>query len=89
LKDYIAAVGEAADPELVSLEAFSRAATETGELSDGLVAVWTAQLEPLNPAAWSALAERALARNPAEAKEHAGHALILDGSNEAAWKIVK
>jgi len=87
--DYLAAVSEVADPELVHLQTFALAATVAGGvLTDGQLQAWTGQLEPRNPAAWAALAERAAARDAVRAREYAGRALILDGSNETAWKLL-
>ncbi|MCA8915836.1 MAG: protein kinase [Planctomycetes bacterium] len=83
---YLAAVNEVVDAELVHLETFARATTLTaatvGDLRNWVV------LEPTNSAALAALAERLAVDGVAgEARTVAGKALILDGSNETAWRI--
>lgn len=83
---YLQAVREVVDPELVSLEVFDKA-LKMGAPTVGDIRNWTF-LEPLNPNAWAALAVRLDADGQAtEARQMAGRALILDGSNDEAWKI--
>ncbi|MCA8918623.1 MAG: protein kinase [Planctomycetes bacterium] len=84
--DYLEAVREVVDPELVNLEVFENA-LKLGSPTVGDLRNWTV-LEPLNPNAWAALAEKlSNAGESTEARQAAGKALVLDGSNDAAWKI--
>ena len=77
---------EVVDPELVNLEVFENA-LKLGSPTVGDLRNWTV-LEPLNPNAWAALAEKlSNAGESTEARQAAGKALVLDGSNDAAWKI--
>lgn len=83
---YLAAVREVADPELVHLATFERALglaePTVGDLRNWIV------LEPLNPAAFAALAERLAAEGDTnEARQMAGKALLLDAGNEKAWRV--
>ena len=83
---YLSIVREVVDPELVHLETFERAIKLTqalvGDLRNWIV------LEPLNPAGFAALAEQlAKETSGSEARTQAGKALILDGSNETAWRV--
>lgn len=84
--EYIAEASDA-DPELISLEHFAKAvkATEALEIT---LRIWVDVLEPLNANAHTALAAQLQKRsNRSEARTYAGRALLLDGSNEVAWKI--
>ncbi|MCG3183161.1 MAG: Serine/threonine-protein kinase PknD [Planctomycetes bacterium] len=83
---YLEVVREVVDPELVQLATFERALSlaepAVGDLRNGTV------LEPLNAAAFARLAERLAADNDTtEARQMAGKALLLDASNELAWKV--
>lgn len=83
---YLAAVREVADPELVHLATFERA-LGLAEPTVGDLRNWTV-LEPLNPAAFAALAERLAAEGDTnEARQMAGKALLLDAGNEKAWRV--
>ena len=84
--EYLKAVSETVDPELVHLETFARALSLT-EPGVADLRNWVL-LEPQNPAAFVALAEWLKADGKVvEATLHAGTALSLDGSNEAAWRL--
>ncbi|MCB9932801.1 MAG: protein kinase [Planctomycetes bacterium] len=83
---YLAAVSEVVDPELVHLASFERALAmvepAVGDLRNWIV------LEPLNAAAFAAVAEKLDgAGDSIEARQMAGRALVLDGSNELAWRV--
>jgi hypothetical protein len=80
-------VADEATPELISLQAYAAAATAPGA-TETTLRNWVRVLEPLNAVAYAALAEHlAAAGDLTEARTWAGKALLLDGSNEAAWRI--
>lgn len=84
--EFIVAASDA-DPELISLALFAKAVQQSDALEITL-RIWVDVLEPLNAGAHAALADRLLrSGDRAGARTAAGRALLLDGSNEAAWKI--
>ncbi|MBZ0135782.1 MAG: protein kinase [Planctomycetes bacterium] len=83
---YVAA-GSDADPELISLAHFAKAVQST-DVAEITLRIWVNVLEPLNANAHVALAKALLeAGQRSEARAYAGKALLLDGSNDAAWRI--
>ena len=84
---YISTAGDAF-PELISLAHFAKAVKATDALEITL-RIWVDVLEPLNSEAHAALAQNLDDRNErSEARTYAGKALLLDGGNEAAWRVL-
>lgn len=83
---YIGKVHEVVDPEMVHLATLEKA-MQIGQTGASDLRAWV-MLEPLNPDAHAALAEALYdAGEITEARNVAGQALLLDPSNEAAWRI--